>query len=302
MDFFKLITITVISVLVGALFTIIDNYNKAENSKFSVFLGILEKSLIYGILGLAITTSIDLIFSVNKIEHTLGTIDKSLTESDRYYKAQNSINDIESDNTRNLFVRGLEQISAQLDDIPKKRLFIPREQIWNVWKTLITESKSEIHATNLVSQEDWRYVSPDASGKDIQDSAMHSRNKIRIKRIFIYDDTKPDYVRGLFRLATIQKDVGIQVKFLLRKNIENNLSVEDDLKNMNGILDIVISDGNSVLLTMIDRDTYTMRGSYLSYDSKQLLASKHFWEVAWDLGSSYEDFKKNILNDKKNTK
>jgi hypothetical protein len=278
----------VISLLIGVIFSVIDNTAKNEHTSFSKIFRIAEKSLVYGILGLALTTTISVIATMSKVDDTLTLLDKSLKESNKYYKARESIIQIESQTIQKLFNDGLVRITKQLDDISLRKLYVPREGIWNVWESLISTATKEVLATNLVSQKDWKHVSQDGTGLERQKEAINKG--ISIKRVFIYDEEREDHITGLYNLAKIQINAGVQVKFILRKDIETNSSVQDDLRDLQRILDVVITDKQSILLTEIEPVTYTMRWSYLIYEKEKIESGVHFWGRAWNNALSLTDF------------
>lgn len=279
----------ILSLLIGVVFGIIDSTKKSEQSPFSKVIRIAEKSLIYGILGLALTTTISIIAAMAKVDETLTILDKSLKESDKYYKARESINQIESQTIQTLFTDGLGKITEQLEEISSKKMYIPRERIWKVWETLIEKSSKEVLATNLVSKEDWKHVSRDGTGFELQKEAINRR--VKIKRVFIYEEENSEYINGLYSLAKIQGDVGIEIRFVQKKDLVTNSTVQEYLKDLQGILDVVITDGQSILLTEIESYTYVMRWSYLSYDKKNVEKGIHFWEQAWKAAMELDDFK-----------
>jgi hypothetical protein len=298
MNFTILFASAIISLLIGIIFGIIDNA-KNEQSRFSKIFRIAEKSLVYSILGLALTTIISIISSTEKINNTLSMLDKSLSESDKYYKASETINEIKSPTVQSLFNQGLGRITRGLEEMSlEEKMYVPREEIWNVWESLVKSAEKEILVTNLVSKEDWKHVSQDGTGMGLQQDAIENRGVI-IRRVFIYDDENQEHISGLYNLAKMQSSVGIQVKFILRKEIERNSSVQDDLRALQRILDVVITDEQSILLTEVESGTYIMRWSYLIYERNTIERGVHFWQRAWDTANSMQDFEnkyKKILN------
>ena len=285
----------IISLLIGMIFGVIDNVKKNEQTLFSKIFRIAEKSLIYGILGFALTTTISIIGSVGKVDETLNLLDKSLKESDKYYKASESINKIESQTIQRLFNEGLTKITKQLDDISLKKLYVPRDGIWNVWTSLISSASKEILATNL---EDWEHANQDETGLRLQKEAIN--NGVSIKRIFIYYEEGEKHINGLYNFANKQINVGIQVKFILQKKIETNSSIQDDLRNLERMLDIVITDKQSILLTEVEPTTGIMRWSYLIYEKEKIESGVRIWERIWNNALSLTDFKQkysDVLND-----
>jgi len=286
MNTMLLLSSAIISLLIGVIFGVIDNTKKNEQTPFSKTFHIAEKSLIYGILGLALTTTISIIVSMGKVDDTLTLLDKSLKESDKYYKARESINHIESQTMQKLFDDGLTIITKQLDDISLKKLYVPRERIWKVWGSLISNAQKEILATNL---EDWKHASQDKTGLILQQNAI--KNGVSIKRILIYNEEGEEQINGLYNFANMQISAGVQVKFILRKELETNFSVQDDLRDLQEILDIVITDKQSILLSEVEPTTNTMRWSYLIYEKEKIESGIRFWERAWNNALSLTDFK-----------
>ena len=289
MNIIILLSSAIISLLIGVIFALIDNSVKNEQSPIAKIFRVVEKSLIYGILGLALTTTISTIVSMFTINDTLIKLDECLKESNKLYVAQESINQIESPTVKTLFNRGLDRITNQLEDVPLKKMYVPRERILTVWEYLIKNSEIEILATNLISKEDWKHLSQDGTGLELQEKAINQR-KVEIKRIFIYDGEEIEHIVGLYNLAKMQANIGVDVKFILKTTIESNASVQDDLRQMQHILDIVIADKQSIFLTEIEFSTYMMKWSELRYDAKTIECGVHFWERAWDMAMTLGSF------------
>ena len=153
---------------------------------------------------------------------------------------------------------------------------------------LIKNSEKEIGATNLISKEDWKHLSQDGTGLELQEKAI--KRRVNIRRIFIYDGEEMEHIVGLYNLAKMQANIGVDVKFILKKTIESNMSVQDDLRQMERMLDMLITDKESIFLTEIESSTYVMKWAELRYDEKTIESGVRFWERAWEMAMTMNLF------------
>ena len=202
-----------------------------------------------------------------RLQQQLDLIDRYLIETGPYSKAVKTIDHIDTPLAKKFFGSRLVALEQALDEISDKEILLSRNEILNIWEELIRSAKSEVLATNLVSQDDWKNVSRDNAGLNVQKSAIE--NGANITRINIYDDSLPSHKEGLDRLKELQQSIDIKVHSISFQYIDKN-ETYDHMKQRLGSLDVVIVDKQILLLTTVNPRTYKMEYAKLTYNPQKI--------------------------------
>ncbi|MCG8096642.1 MAG: hypothetical protein JAZ17_23975 [Candidatus Thiodiazotropha endolucinida] len=209
-----------------------------------------------------------------RLQQELDLIDKYLIETNPYSKAVKAIDHIDKPLAKKFFGNRLGSLEHSLNEITNKEILLARSEILNTWEELVGSAKSEILATNLVSLSDWKNVSRDNAGLRIQKLAIE--RGVKITRINIYDESNASHKEGLNHLKTLQSEIGINVHNISLQYIDKN-ETYDLMKQRLGTFDVVIVDGEVVLLTTVNPKTYKMQWSKLTFNQRTVaMASELF--------------------------
>lgn len=282
------IFISILGLLLGCVFTLID-FHRAENSKSKKLLTVIERGLLYGILSFALTTGIDSKISIDRFGTSINKFDENLSKIDKYYKASDCISNIDYLPAKGLFGDGLSDLTNELDHIVQRKLFLGRHKILQTFEYMVKNAKADIMATNIVSEDDWKAVTKDGKGASIQKEAIN--RGVRIRRLFIYDDKNQGHLKGLLDLAKSHKAVRIEVKIISLSSIRNDPMFESYKRDLNELIDIIITDNSLIMQTDVNSSNYKMNWAMLNCDKNYVLKASEFWNHFWERGSELSEFK-----------
>lgn len=280
--------ISILGLLLGSVFTLID-FHRSERSKSRKVFIVIERSLLYGILTFALTTGIDSKMSIDKFSTSIDKFDQNLSQIDKYHKASDCISNIDYAPAKSLFETGLKELTVELDDIAQRKLFLGRHKILTTFEFMVKNASKDIMATNLVSEDDWKSVTRDGKGAIIQKEAI--QKGVKIRRLFIYDEQNQKHLQGLLELAESHKAVGIEVKIISLADIRSDPMYESYKRDLNELIDMIITDNSLIMQTDVNSTNYKMNWAILNCDKNYVSKAADFWNHYWDRGGNISEFK-----------
>lgn len=191
----------------------------------------------------------------------------------RYAAAQDWADHLEGGPLRGIVERELRLLNERLDAIPRGDVYVDRERVIDVWKTLFTaHGRHQVRATNLVSKEEWDFFGRGGAGTGTHRSAMGQG--VSIERIMIFDEARTGHREGLEELGRKQKEDGVKVLEVSKRKLDHPSCV--GWLRILGPPDIVLFDKEYLLITETDQD-YAIRRSVLTTDPARIAAADEFW-------------------------
>lgn len=209
----------------------------------------------------------------------------SQSEGNDYLMAVQKTKELPQNSTlQKLFESELSYTNEKLRQINNAELLLKREEVIPKWESLIEHSGSNISATNIVSFEDWKYFSP-SEGEEVHTKAL--KNKVDIKRIFIYDYLDTTIVKQTLLKAKTQAAWGVKVRLIDGSWLMNNPFISDILRDI-GTMDVVIYDKECLLLTSVGNDNKIISGT-VTNNAHRLKRSIEFFDKLWNEADSIEN-------------
>jgi hypothetical protein len=209
-----------------------------------------------------------------KLHKEIKNIDEYLVTTNAYSNAVRAVDNLNAPIAKFFFGERLIEIEKDLNDISNQDIVIARSEILNNWEKLIKKAHKSVWATNLVSQDDWKFVSRDKAGLKVQEEAI--KRGVEITRINFYDESVCGHKEGLASLKRLHESVNIKVYELPVAWIDNN-ETYNKTKQRLGTADIVIVDDAILLLTVVNPKTYKMEWATLTCNGEKILTAKNFF-------------------------
>lgn len=209
------------------------------------------------------------------IASAVAVLNQRVTRESVYDSAKKHVAAIQVENAKPLFEARLNEIETDLRSLSTTSMHVRRTEILNTWESLVKGASQCVCATNLVSREDWANVSRDNAGLSVQRDAMRSRG-VEIHRINLYDERVPGHREGLRRLRQFQESIGIAVGELPVTWVQENETYAKFLERL-ATPDVVIVDGNLVLLTRVRSRDYNMESAVLTFDPELVAEAKRYY-------------------------
>ncbi len=213
----------------------------------------------------------------------------------------------------------MEQTRERLKQIEKGELNLSREEVIPVWEALISKySSTEIHATNVVSINDWEKFSPN-QGLEAHEEFFQKKDT-KFKRLFIYDGKDSLSILGTLKLAEKQielaKRLSAEKKFqtdrfqirMIDKNTIDNTTYGSAMYSKFGTLDIVIFDNDCLLqtITQYKNNAYEIVNGVVTNNRSKIEIAEDMFSRLWDRAETIEQFKNitsaNARNHSRNSK
>ncbi len=230
------------------------------------------------VVGFYATKIIELSVTVDSNRTALARIEDGQYTSLAYLEAIRSIGDLQEDSTlRHLLSAELGFVTEKLRQIALQELTFKREEVIPKWEKLILNANRQVLATNVVSLADWKRFSP-TEGAEVHRKALN--NGVKIQRVFIYHGNDTAAYERLIMQAQAQVGWGVDVRVLNGAWITESPFVSDLLRDV-GTQDIVIYDGECVLLTNVDGNRNIIC-STLTSNQHRLQKAKEFFTKLWD--------------------
>jgi len=267
------ILVLVVSILGGVISFLVElgiekEYKASLLKKLSFF-------FIGSILSGLGTMTVFLTSDLQKLESDMVKIDKYIVSTNTYSAAQQSIDNANDPIVKLFFQERLFELEKSLREVSNQEIFVARNEILNTWEKLIKNSTKSVFATNLVSQDDWKFVSRDNAGLKVQEEAI--KRGVKITRINFYDESVTGHKEGLESLRKLQEAIKINVYKLPISWIDNN-ETYNKTKQRLGTADIVIVDDEILLLTVVNPKTYKMEWATLTYNQEKILTAKNLFQ------------------------
>lgn len=249
-----------------------------------------KRHIAYVLVGFAIaTTVVDTTLLARRVEEfgdRLSEIDRYIRGASDYDAAAREIESSPSPLVRSVFRGRIATINNDLQSITRARAIrVGHEEILNTWRDLVGGARKCVWATNLVSATDWQKVARD-SGLAVQKAAR--KRSVKITRVNLFDEAVAGHQQGLQDLRKQQEHIGVHVHELPATWVLTNPTYRRYLDVL-GTADVVIVDGEIVLLTHVDPKSDAIINATVTYNREQVeVAKQYFQRLLQEAGASEE--------------
>lgn len=281
-----ILIVTIAGGLIGLIISISD-VNPEKWPKFKKVIKPIAITIIASVVSFYGTVGFYAYQNYNELNTKLDNYDLYFYYQNNFSKAYKQIDNLEQEKNliaKSIFKSKLDEIEIELKDLEKSQIIIPKDEILNTWEKLINSSKDYVWATNLVSKEDWKYVSRDQFGLNIQKRAID--RDVVIKRINLYDESVSGHKEGLELIKNAQQKIGVEAFELPKSWLYDNPIFNGSIQRLE-TADLVLIDGKILLCTIIDPTNYKMKYAKLTYDKDKIdiaynLFMKLFEEINYE--------------------
>jgi hypothetical protein len=276
------IVITVASFVVSFLFGL-----GLLEGNFSMgnIIKLFRDSFFASLLSSLFISCVSMLYTVDKIDSYFKK------DGDLYTRVIKKIDESgsKSDTRRVVLSQKLNLLKSELSSLDADYFSIPENEILNYWETLVNNSKKSFLAINIIP--DWSKVSRDNTGIQRQTEAL--KKGVNIRRIYMFGNDCPKedtnceeniYTGSMRTLFNTQKKLtelsfaGKFIQYEIKKNELRENPRYKIFRNKLGTDDIVIVDGEIVLLTFVD-EKFQMQSAKISFQPDIVEAAKQLFDL-----------------------